>query len=211
MADVLQCSCCKQLVEGYVDGLRPHLNIHFMKKEFEKNLVHYTYMKRGFRTSSRTCGNLKHHITTKHPLSLFPTKNNVMLDPISSHKLTDDTLQSTENYKTLPENSDTHSNKQEKFTCILGAIREFAAVSICQLKADVSFTDQKLNQVMYFGESLVCQINELVCQIKYVCQKMSTFLEKYVSHIPPEGPEGRSRVTLVNLNDSITRPSWVQD
>lgn len=180
MADVLQCFCCKQLVEGYVDGLRRHLNIHFMKKEFEKNLVHYTCMKRGCRTSSRTCGNLKHHITTKHPLSLFSTQNNVMLDPVSSHKLTDDTLQSTENYKTLPKNSDNHSNNQEKLTCNLESIREFAAVCICQLKADVSFTDQKIKQAMNFGESLVGQINE------YVRQKMSAFLEKFVSHIPPE-------------------------
>lgn len=182
MADFVRCFYCKQCVGGYVAGLRRHLKLHLDNKDFDKNLVHYSCMQGGCRMSYRTFGNLKQHILKKHPVP----KHQSAIDYSNSITLKVDEI---DNSNVNIEEFHEESAAEDEEHCTVQSIREFVAISICRLKADVSFTDKKIQEVISFGESIIGQIND------FVRHTVSVFVDRHASHIPAE--------ELVELQNSL--------
>lgn len=196
MADCLRCFYCKLQVGGYVDGLRRHLKFHADNKDFDKTLVHYTCMQGGCRMSYRTFKNLKTHVLAKHPLPGHQAAVTAMIE--AQHCQTD---ASDENFDELPD----ENLPEETEHCSAQSIREFAAISLCRLKADVSFTDKKVQEVITFGESIIGQINS------FVRHTVSTFLDQYASHTPAERiVELQNNLSLEDVFKEVKTPAKQQ-
>lgn len=131
-------------------------------------------MKGGCKMSYRKFSNLKQHIITKHPLPAH-------LDP-SHSKLNAPSIEKER--EALDENgiSDLCTDPEESGTSKSGTLhleylRQFAAISVCRLKADVSLTDTKVSQIITFCQAIVDQING------YISQTVETFMDQYTAHI----------------------------
>lgn len=161
MADRLKCFFCRQLVDGYVDGLRRHLKVHENLNHFRKELVHYTCTSKGCRMSYRKFANLRQHILMKHP----PTSREqqpehsrylrVDVQPTSLENAGDTAAPNTGGAKPV---------EIEPFDASIESLRKFASVAVCKLRSDVSFTETKITQIVEFCESVVDQINMFVSQ-----------------------------------------------
>lgn len=162
MADLLQCFFCKQLVEGYVEGLRRHIKSHVDRKDFDKNLIHYTCMKKGCRISYRKFSNLKQHIIKFHTLNPKHKKRGDFT--VLEDKALDEDMAVDVGNQDDDDSRDPGENMNTGYSANLGSLRNFAAVSICKMASDVSFTEANIKKCMSFCESIVDHINQFVAE-----------------------------------------------
>uniref|UniRef100_A0A182NSV2 C2H2-type domain-containing protein n=1 Tax=Anopheles dirus TaxID=7168 RepID=A0A182NSV2_9DIPT len=130
--------------------------------------------------SYRTFTSLKQHIITKHPSSQLQRMTSSEVDTAWNHSVGYNSCLQSEEDQQPTVSFEKESKSEIGVTCNLESIKEFAAVSLCRLKADVSLTDKTIKQVINFSESLVGQIND------FVRQKLTAFLNRYASFIPAE-------------------------
>lgn len=142
---------------------------------------------------------LKQHIITRHPLL-------DQLDPSHSRLNAPSNEKEREAFDedgigelcTGPEvsgssKSDTHH---------LESLRQFAAISVCRLKADVSLTDTKVSQIMTFCEAVVDQING------YVSQTVAAFMDQYSTHIGShQVVELQNSLLVDNIFNDVSTPA----
>lgn len=204
MADTLQCFFCKQLVDGYVEGLKRHIKLHVDRNEFDKNLIYYTCMKKGCRISYRKYSNLKQHIIKNHPLT-SARKNRVgcQMKLREEESVTD--FVADENIPTNPDvTNDYHSegSVSDDYNFTMDTLRNFAAISICKLASDVSFTESNIKKCISLCEDIIDQVNQ------FVGERADRFIQNMVPKISSqEVVEFQNELCITNLFEDVQTPA----
>lgn len=201
MADICKCFLCNELVEGYVEGLRRHLKVHENRKDFDKNLIHYTCMRKGCRMSYRKFSSLGQHIRTKHPCQIPHMPNgqqpelNDRAEQSKFDAIEDDVPPVNMSVCEPGSSIQGHSVLEDVMT--MECLRKFASIEVCKLRADVSFTQTKIMRVMEMCESIIDQINMLVSH------RVDLFLANSETKLSPED--------IVDLKNDLTVTDIFED